>query len=256
MLTVKQLARLAGVTPRTLHYYDEIGLLKPTRTGANGYRYYGEDSLLTLQQILLYREVEMPLERIRQIMADRDFDVLAALEHHRTDLVQRAARLERLRATVDNTILHLKGIKEMSKQQFFEGFSDEQQAAYEKEAMQLYDPETVKASAKRWKNYSAAEKQRIGEEGNAVYAGFASAMSKGPASPEAQECVERWRKHMNYFWTPTLDQLMALSEGYIEDPRFKANFDKIHPELAAFVRDAVKVYVAAGSRGSVSPAER
>jgi DNA-binding transcriptional MerR regulator len=243
MLTVKQLAKLAGITPRTLHYYDEIGLLKPTQTGENGYRYYGEDALLTLQQILLYRELEMPLARIHEILAGRDFDVLTALEHHRADLAQRAARLERLRATVDNTILHMKGVKEMSKKQFFEGFSDEQQAAYEKEAMQLYDPETVKASAKRWKSYSTAEKQRIGEEGNAVYADLVSAMPKGPASPEAQAGVERWRKHMDYFWTPNLDQLVALSEGYVEDPRFKANFDKIHPELAAFVRDAVKVYV-------------
>jgi MerR family transcriptional regulator, thiopeptide resistance regulator len=243
MLTVKQLARLAGVTPRTLHYYDEIGLLRPTRTGENGYRYYGEDALLTLQQILLYREMEMPLARIRQIMTDRNFDILAALEHHRTELAHRAARLERLRATVDNTILHLKGVKEMSKKQFFEGFSDEQQQAYENEAMRLYDPETVKASAKRWKSYSAAEKQRIGEEGNAVYAGFVSAMPKGPTSPESQACVERWRKHMDYFWTPNLDQLVALSEGYVDDPRFKANFDQIHPELAEFVRDAVKLYV-------------
>ena len=243
MFTVKQLARLAGITPRTLHYYDEIGLLKPSQVGDNGYRYYGEDALLRLQQVLLYRELDMPLENIKEIMGRRDFDVLGALESHRTELHRRIAQLERLVSTVDMTILHVKGKKEMSKQQYFEGFSDEQQAEYEKEALQMYDPATVKASAKKWKSYTPAEKQRIGEEGNAVYAAFLKAMPKGPASPEAQACVVSWRRHMDYFWTPNEVQLMALAEGYNQDPRFKANFDKIHPQLAEFLRDAVKIYL-------------
>ena len=83
MYTVKQLSKLAGVTPRTLHHYDQIGLLKPSRVGENGYRYYGEESLLRLQQILLYRELDLPLEDIKKIMGRRDFDVLGALRSHR-----------------------------------------------------------------------------------------------------------------------------------------------------------------------------
>src|SRR5512139_3903243 len=109
MFTVKQLSRMAGITPRTLHYYDEIGLLKPSRVGANGYRYYGDDALLRLQQILLYRELDMPLEDIKQIMGRRDFDVLNALQEHKQELGKRIVRLERLIATVDRTIDHLKG---------------------------------------------------------------------------------------------------------------------------------------------------
>jgi DNA-binding transcriptional MerR regulator len=243
MFTVKQLSRLAGVTPRTLHYYDEIGLLKPSQVGDNGYRYYGEEAMVRLQQILLYRELDMPLENIKTLMGRRDFDVLSALESHKSELHKRAARMERLIATVDLTILHLKGKQTMSQKQYFEGFSDEQQAAYEKEAMQMYDPETVKAANKKWKGYTAAEKQRIGEEGNAVYEGFLQAMPKGPASPEAQACVARWRQHMEYFWVPNEAQLLGLADGYNDDPRFKANFDKIHPDLAAFLREAVRVYV-------------
>ena len=243
MFTVKQLSRLAGVTPRTLHYYDEIGLLKPSWVGDNGYRYYGDEALVRLQQIMLYRELAMPLENIKTIMGRRDFDVLSALENHKSELYKRAARMERLIATVDLTINHLKGNKTMSQKQYFEGFSDEQQAEYEKEAMQMYDPETVKASNQKWKAYTAAEKQRIGEEGNAVYEGFLQAMPKGPASPEAQACVVRWRRHMEYFWVPNEEQLLGLANGYNDDPRFKANFDKIHPDLAAFLREAVKVYV-------------
>jgi DNA-binding transcriptional MerR regulator len=83
MLTVKQLSKLAGITPRTLHHYDEIGLLKPTRVGDNGYRYYGDESVLRLQQILFYRELGIPLEDIRKIMARRDFDVMGALRSHK-----------------------------------------------------------------------------------------------------------------------------------------------------------------------------
>lgn len=244
MFTVKQLSRLAGITPRTLHFYDEIGLLKPSRVGDNGYRYYEEEALLRLQQILFYRELDIPLERIKTIMGRRDFEVLGALESHKTELRKRIARLERLIGTVDDTILHLKGQKEMSHKQYFEPFSEEQQAAYEKEAAEKYDPATVKAANQKWKAYSAAEKQRIQEEGNAVYEGFVQAMTKGHASAEAQACVERWRRHLEYFWTPGEDQLAGLAEGYVSDPRFKANFDQIDPRLAEFIRDAVEAYVA------------
>jgi len=79
------------------------------------------------------------------------------------------------------------------------------------------------------------------DEGNAIYADLVAAISKGADSPEVQALVERWRKHMDYFWTPNLDQLLGLANGYNDDPRFKANFDKMHPQLAEFMREAVKV---------------
>jgi len=243
MFTVKTLSRLAGITPRTLHYYDEIGLLKPSRIGDNGYRYYSDKSLLRLQQILLYRELDISLDNIKMIMGKHEFDVLSALESHREQLHKRIAHLERLILTVDQTILHLEGKIEMSKQQLFEGFSDEQQAEYEKEAMQMYDPVIVKAANQKWKNYTPAEKQRIGDERNAVYGDMLKAMPKGASSPEAQACVERWRYHIEYFWVPNDEQLLGLVDGYNNDPRFKANFDKIHPHLAEFMREAVSVYV-------------
>ena len=117
MFTVNQLSKLAGGTPRTLHHYDTIGLLKPSRVGENGYRYYGEESLLRLQQILFYRELDLPLEEIGQIMGRRDFDLLPALESHKVELAKRIERLERLIQTVDNTISLLKGETNMSKKQ-------------------------------------------------------------------------------------------------------------------------------------------
>jgi DNA-binding transcriptional MerR regulator len=243
MFTVKQLSKLAGVTPRTLHHYDEIGLLKPTRVGENGYRYYGEEALLRLQQILFYRELDIPLDDIRKIMGRRDFDVLGALYSHKEALNNQAARISRLIRTVDNTIDHLKGNNIMSEKGLFEGFSEEEQEKYALEAEQMYDPETVRESNRKWKAYSAAKKEQVLAEGKAVYQDMIAVMPKGAASAEVQAIVERWRRHMDYFWTPNLEQLLALANGYNDDPRFKANFDTMHPKLAEFMQEAVQIYV-------------
>jgi DNA-binding transcriptional MerR regulator len=244
MYTVKQLAKSAGVTPRTLHFYDETGLLKPTRVGENGYRYYDEDAMLRLQQILLYRKMDMPLEEIKQVMGRHDFELLAALEKHRQELQKKIGQLEMMKSTVDETILYLKGKKKMTVDELFSGFSEEQQAEYEKEAMQTYDPEIVKASNAKWKAMSKAEQQRILEESKQVYVDMIAVMPKGPASAEAQACVERWRKNMDHFWTPKPEQLAYFGDLYNNDPRFKANFDKMAPGLTEFMREAIMVYVA------------
>jgi MerR family transcriptional regulator, thiopeptide resistance regulator len=243
MFTVKQLSKLAGVTPRTLHHYDEIGLLKPSSIGDNGYRYYGEESLLRLQQILFYRELGIPLDDIKKIMGHRDFDVLGALRSHKDALKGQVTRLNRLIQTVDNTINHLKGNTIMSEKSYFEGFSEVEQEKYAQEAEELYDPESVRESNRKWKAYPAAKKESIMAEGKAVYTDMIAAMPKGAASAEVQAIVERWRRHLEYFWTPNLDQLVGLANGYNDDPRFKANFDKMHPGLAEFMREAVSVYV-------------
>lgn len=244
MFTVKQLSKLAGVTPRTLHHYDDIGLLKPSRVGDNGYRYYGEEALLRLQQILFYRELDIPLDDIKKIIGRRDFDVLGALQSHKDALNKQVARLNHLINTVDNTINHLKGNNIMSEKAYFEGFNEEEQEKYALEAEQLYDPETVRESNRKWKTYSAAKKEAVMTEGKTIYMDMIAAMPKGTDSPEVQGIVERWRKHMDYFWTPKLDQLLALANGYNDEPRFKENFDKMHPQLAEFMREAVKIYVA------------
>jgi len=243
MFTIKQISQLAHVTPRTLRYYDQIGLLTPEEIGNNGYRYYSDASLLKLQQILFYRELEIPLEQIKKIMSHKKFDLQSALEGHKRQLGKRIDRLNNLIATVDQTLKYIKGEDEMNKNVLFDAFNDEEQEKMEKEAMRIYDPETVKASNIKWKNYSVAEKQKISAEGNAVYQGFVDVMSKGPDSQEAQACVQRWRDHINYFWVPNKEQLLGLADLYNDDPRFKKNFEKVHPDLAHFVREAVRVYV-------------
>src|SRR5579859_5875851 len=167
-LTVKRLSKLAGVSVRTLHFYDEIGLLRPGRVGANGYRYYGQPALLRLQQILFYKELGLSLEEIAEVLDQPEFDVATALEDHRRALEQRLGRLRRLIDTVDRTIAYLKGDTNMDNQELFAAFSDEQQAEYEKEAEARWG-QGVRDSARKWKAYSAAQKAQIKTEGEAVY---------------------------------------------------------------------------------------
>jgi DNA-binding transcriptional MerR regulator len=241
--TVKQLASLAGVSVRTLHYYDEIGLLKPSSVGGNGYRNYGEEAVLKLQQILFYREMELSLDEIKAVTGRPDFDVLSALRSHRQALQGRVERLERLIQTVDHTIAHLKGNESMSAKGLFEGFSEEEQEKYALEAEQMYDPETVRASNRKWKEYSPAKKESILAEGKAIFSDLAAAMPKGAGSAEVQVVIDRWHRHMQNFWSPSDEQLLGLADLYNDDPRFKANYDRVHPKLAEFMREAVKVYV-------------
>ncbi len=249
MYTVKELSKLAGITPRTLHYYDEIGLLKPSQVGDNGYRYYGEEAVYRLQQIMLYRQMEIPLEKIGELMGRHDFDILSALQDHQAALEQKIVQMQQLVLTVEKTIEHLKGKTKMDNKELFKGLSKAQEEAYAKEAEQMYDPEIVRASNKKWKGYSDEEKSRILQESGQIYVDMAAAIPQGAASDAAQTCVARWRKNMEHFWTPNLDQLVGLSELYNQDERFKANFDKVNSGLAEFFREAVKVYVARQKAG-------
>src|SRR5438876_12056214 len=121
--TVKQVAAMSGVSVRTLHFYDETGLLKPAYIGANGYRFYEEPELLTLQQILFYRELGFELKQIQRILGRRDFEIVAALQSHRKVLQKNLARTRALIETIDKTIQHLKGEKKMKREEMFVGFS-------------------------------------------------------------------------------------------------------------------------------------
>jgi MerR family transcriptional regulator, thiopeptide resistance regulator len=241
--TVKQMARLAGVTVRTLHYYDQIGLLPPTAYGDNGYRYYGEEATLRLQQILFFRELDFSLEEIRAVLDEPGFDMVQALQAHRTALEAKAERLANLIITIDKTISHIKGEYRMKAQEAFEGFSDEKQKEYEQEAMKRYGEETVKASMRRWNGYTEEQKAQIMSDGGAIYAALVEQMAQGPTSPEAQAILVRWHQHLRYFYEPSLEILRGLGNAYNEDPEFNAFFTAIHTDLPPFLQVAITYYV-------------
>ncbi len=241
--TVKQLASIAGVSPRTLHYYDEIGLLAPTALGANGYRHYEEAALLRLQQILFYKELGLELKEIGKIVNRPDFDVMAALHAHKTALHREADRLQTLIRTVDKTILHLKGEHTMNDKDLFEGWSEEKQEEYLEEARQRWDPRLVDQSERRWKSFSQEKKDAIRAEGGQIMLALSESMEKDPSSPEAQAQIDAYFKYVNkYFYDLTLEILRGLGEMWVADPRFKATYENIRPGLAEFARQAVAHY--------------
>lgn len=245
LYTVKQIAEMAGVTVRTLHHYDAIDLLKPSQVGANGYRYYDEAALLRLQQILLYREMDMELAQIKAVLDDPDFDTLAALRGHRAALTQRIERTHALIRTIDQTIMHVAGEITMSKPQMFGGFSPEEEEQRTREARLQYDPDLVNESVQKWGSYNAAQKQAVIDEGNAIYEALAKAVADGlPVDGEVfQRLIERWHRHIQYFYEPTTDILRGLADMYNDSPDFRAKFDALHPDLAATMRHAVTHYV-------------
>ena len=242
MYTVKQLADLAGVSVRTLHYYHEIGLLQPGAVAANGYRQYGDEALLRLQQILFYRELDFSLQEIQEIVGRPDFNVLRALEEQRRELQKRAGRLKRLIRTLDKTMLHLKGEVAMSNGDLFEGFNEAKQKEYEAEVRQRWGSDEVDASAKKWSAYSEAQKKQILVEGEAIRRDLAAAMPAGHDSPAVQAVVAHWAKHLEYFYMPSVERLRGLGHLYVEDERFAANYRKLHPDLPEFFQRAIEVY--------------
>jgi DNA-binding transcriptional MerR regulator len=240
--TVKQLANLAGVSRRTLHYYDELGLLRPAALGDNGYRHYGESEVLRLQQILFYRELGLSLEEIRAILEQPDFDLLQALESHRCALLERVNRLNQLIETVEKTILHLQGEIEMSDLEFYKGFDEEKQKRRTLEARQRYGDEAMERT-KDWNAYTPEQKNAILAEGHEINMGIVADMDKGYDSPQVQYWIGRWHNAINtHFYECSLEVFEALGHGYNQDNEFTEFYESIHPGLAAFMEQAMTYY--------------
>ncbi len=240
--TVKQLADLAGVSIRTLHYYDAIGLLKPSYVGENSYRYYEDALALRLQQILLFRELGFSLDDIRAILDRPGFDLLAALRVHRLALEEKIVRLQDLIRTVDHTIQYVSGEKNMSQNQLFKGFSEEEEKRYAQEAREQWGAETVDASYRLWASYSKQKKAEILAEGGAIYTDLAALVGQPADSPAVQAAIARWHQHLRYFYEPTVEVLRGLGQHYVEQPDFNRNISQFHPDLPAFMRAAIEVY--------------
>ncbi|MGL4651711.1 MAG: MerR family transcriptional regulator [Caldilineaceae bacterium] len=240
--TVKQLADIAGVSVRTLHYYDEIGLLTPSAVRENGYRTYGHQELLRLQQILFFRELDFSLTAIRDLLDRPGFDMPAALSLQRQALQLRITRLTELVNTINSTISHLQGETTMSANELFAGFDAAKQAAYEEEIRARYGNSPLQDSQSSFAAASPAEKQRMIAEGNAIYNDLAHLIDHDPASPEVMVVMARWHQQLRYFYEPTPEVLHGLGELYATHPDFIATFTRLHPALPDFLRQATAAY--------------
>jgi DNA-binding transcriptional MerR regulator len=240
--TIKKIADLAGVTTRTIRYYDEIGLLQPASTGENGYRYYDHTSLLRLQQILFFRELDVPLKDIRLIMNHPRFDLLEALEDHRKSLQERAKRLDKLIETVGKTIDNIKGDNHMTDKAYFEGFDETQ---YEDEARERWGHTPQYAESQRkWKSYTQDEKEAIKAEGGEITLRMVGQdPNASPNDPGIQAAIGDYYAYLNkYFYTCEVSFLRNLADMWVADPRFAINYERIREGGAHFVRDAVHLY--------------
>jgi DNA-binding transcriptional MerR regulator len=246
--TVKQLAELAGVSVRTLHLYDKLGLLQPSTRTESRYRLYEEKELLRLQQILFYKELGFPLQEIKSIMDDPDFDVLHALQSHKEALKQRSERLLVLMGTIDKTILKLKGETMIKDEELYEGLSQEKATAYRKEAIEKYGEDTVKRSENFLKSLGKEGLEKLKSDSKDIREKLYVLRNEDPSNSNVQEQIARLYENIRMFWgTAGLadkqkEAFKGLGQLYVNDDRFTMIDDQPQPEFANLLCKAMEYY--------------
>lgn len=240
-LKVKEVADLVGISVRTLHHYDEIGLLTPDKVTESGYRIYSNENLETLQQILFFKELGFPLKKIKEIINRPSFNRQEALELHHKILLEKRNRVDKMIATVEKTMMHLKGEIEMTNEEKFEGF-DFSHNPYEQEARERWGEDTVDKANEKIKKMSKDEQNEFSENFNKIYRNLAALRHLPPESETAQEAIKEWYDFLNTFGDYSLDAFKALGQMYVNDTRFTKNIDQFGEGLAEFMCEAMSVY--------------
>ncbi len=241
--TVQQLAEIAGVTIRTLHHYDHIGLLKPASRNHARYRFYGENELLRLQQIMFFKELDCSLDDIARILDSPGFNPVDALEAHREELKRRAERLDSLLATIDKTLRRLKGERiEMSDEELYGELSKERAEAYAEEARERWDPKLVNETNARVKKWPKAKWVEVNKELDEILRQLTTLMGTPVEDRKVQALVARHHAYMNNFYEVKPNMYRGLGKLYIEDPRFHAYFEKYRAGLADYLHEAIDYY--------------
>ncbi|USK68367.1 MerR family transcriptional regulator [Peribacillus asahii] len=247
--TVNKLAQLSGVSSRTLRYYDQIGLLKPARINSSGYRIYGQKEVDLLQQILFYRELEVRLEEIIEIIHQPTFNQTTALKNHYNNLKKKRARLDKIIATVEMTIASKEGGISMQDKQKFEGFKEkmieDNEQKYGKEIREKYGDETVDASNAKLRGMSQEDYRAMAVLGEEILSLLEKAYETGdPASDVAQKLAAKHKEWLMYSWPNYSKEAHAgLAEMYVADERFTAYYDKNVKGGTEFLRDAILIYL-------------
>ena len=240
---IREFAKLTGVSVRTLHYYDEIGLLKPSAVDEqNGYRFYDEESLTRRQEILFYRELDFPLKDIQDILTSPDYDKHNALKEQKHLMLLKKERLERLITALDSA---MKGEK-LTMNVFDNSEFEAQRELYAKEAKEKWgNTEAYKESAEKTKGYSKEKWDEVNKGMDSLMAEFAECMKNGvaPDSDEAQALVKKWQDYIsNNYYTCTNEILRGSGVMYTADERFRANINKHGDGTAEFMCEAIEVY--------------
>lgn len=247
--TVKQLATLSGVSVRTLHHYDAAGVLKPAAVGANGYRYYGREELLRLQQILFHRELGFSLAEIGRTLDAAGFDQVTALKAHRARLAAQAQRFRRLMRTIDQTLAALQGDATMQDKAMYQGFDPEAQARYEAELVERHGAEMqarIDQARAGMAGWTQADFDRQQNEIEAIEAGMAKALADGLPADSAPVAALMRRHHafIETSWSRPAPAaaFTGLGQMYLDDPRFRARYDDRQAGLAEYMAAAMAAY--------------
>jgi DNA-binding transcriptional MerR regulator len=251
-LTVKQLAAISGVTVRTLHHYDEIGLLKPASVGANGYRYYGRGELLRLQRILFHRELGVPLNEIGELLALEGDDQVGVLQRQRERLLAHRERLSVLIETIDRTIADIQGESTMSNADLYRGFSAEKQAEYEAWLIEHCGGnmrEEIARSRRRFESRSPEDHAAMLQELQQVEQALAEGCRRG-IDPEAAAIAGLIRRHRAWvagMWDKPCppEAYAGLADLYQSHPDFVARYEQLAPGFTAYLVRAMKAHAAA-----------
>ncbi len=241
--TVGEVARLAGVTVRTLHHYDDIGLLRPTGRTAGGYRVYDEDDLERLHEILVYRELDLPLDGIRAVMSASGLDRAAVLHGQLRQLIGQKRRLERVIDAVEKAIRAEEAGMNLTKEEMFEVFGDFDPSEHEEEAERRWgETDAYQESARRTARYSKEDWLEIKAESEEIGRRWVEALRSGvdPTSEAAVDIAEAARLQIDRRFYPCPPEMHAnLGEMYLADQRFTKTYEDMAPGLAQFVRDAI-----------------
>ncbi len=240
-MKINEVAKITGVTVRTLHYYDEIGLLKPNNVTEAGYRVYDEEALETLQQILFFRELDFPLSEIKEIMMNPNYDKKEALIKHKELLTKKRNRLDNLIELVEHT---MKGEKTMSFKEFDTSEIEKSMKEYAAEAKERWgNTDAYKESVEKTKSYGKEKWEILNKESGVIFQKFATNKDQAPDSEVAQELVKEWQDYItNHFYTCTKEILAGLGMMYVADERFKKNIDQFGEGTAAFMSAAIEAY--------------
>ena len=240
VMNVKEVSQLVGVSIRTLHHYDEIGLLKPDQLTAAGYRQYSPQNLQTLQHILFFKELGFSLKHIKEMIQSATFDTFDAFELQRKSLIVKRGQYDKMIATIEHTIAHLKGEKTMSAKEQFAGLQWDHNP-YEQEARDKWGNESVDQSNKKLNSFSKEQQQAISEQWEQLYEQLASRIGTAVDSLETQQLTAEWF-HMlnNNFGTYSYDAFIGLGQMYVMDERFTKNIDRYGSGLAQYMCEAME----------------
>ena len=247
--TIRQLAQMAKITTRTLRYYDEIGLLSPHHYTESGYRIYTEDEVDKLQHILFYRELDVPLETIRQLLLSPGFDSVSVLTSHLRELVSRREHLELLIKNVTKTIQKEKGEYHMTNKEKFEGFKKEMiqknEDMYGEEIRSKYGNDSVETNNTKFMNLTEEQYKTMEQLGETILSKLEEAVSNSlsPNSTAGKEIVLLHKEWLSYTWPSyTPEAHRGLAAMYVSDPRFTAYYDRAVSGCTQFLHDAVTAF--------------